>query len=207
MTVRGSVPYSDRPAEALRGGQSRAEEALDRPAAPVRTSRGDDLAALLRELTPGLLRLGSRYRLPPEELEDALQEALLRFVRVRTQVADPAAWLNVAMRRECLRLAARRKRWREVAIADASAVADRSDELASWIREHDLRSALATLKPRQRDLLRWRYLEGLESVEIAERCGCRPSSLKRLLARARLAAHRRLNVPVARRQSLPGAVT
>ena len=65
------------------------------------------------------------------------------------------------------------------------ALADGRDLAAETARRTDLARAMATLKPREREMLGLAYAQGSSHEEIAESLGLRKSSIKILLFRAR----------------------
>jgi RNA polymerase sigma factor (sigma-70 family) len=152
-----------------------------------------DLTRLLAEVRPALLRLGARQGLTREDCEDALQETLMRFHQARERVTEPMAWLHAVMHRECLRVRGRRQFERE---ETAERVLVRhplvDDAFERRLHRVDLARALARLKERERRLLLLFYAAGNEARAVAREIGCRYSSLKRLLARARASAREAL---------------
>lgn len=151
--------------------------------------RAEELARLLAEVQPALLRLGARRGLGREDCEDALQETLMRFHQAQGRVANPVAWLHTVMHRECLRLLGRRQFEREETAERVLEMRARVDSgFAQRLHRVDLGRLLGRLRARERRLLLLFYFAGVEAREVARRIGCRTSSLKRLLARAREAA-------------------
>ena len=148
-----------------------------------------DLTRLLAEVRPALLRLGARQGLTREDCEDALQETLMRFHQSQERITNPAAWLHAVMRRECLRICSRRQFEREETaerVLEMHASIDSG--FARRLHRVDLGRLLGRLRERERRLLLLFYFAGIEAREVASRIGCRASSIKRLLARAREAA-------------------
>jgi RNA polymerase sigma-70 factor (ECF subfamily) len=117
--------------------------------------------------------------------EDAVQEALERAMRRRHRadaLRDPAAWitvvaLNVARRR--FRRAATERRAIE-RLAVRSPEADATDAIA-------LRSALAALPRRQREVVVLHYFCGWSVAETARHLGVHDGTVKTSLSRARTA--------------------
>ena len=68
---------------------------------------------------------------------------------------------------------------------EAGALADGTDIAADTERRTDLARAMATLKPREREMLWLAYAQGSSHEEIADSLGLRKSSIKILLFRAR----------------------
>ncbi len=132
--------------------------------------------------------------------EDIVQEVFLRLWR-RPQAFDPArgrllSWLMSVTRNRAIdevRRVSRRVRVedRRPDAADALQSTDRLDapELAATINSErrEVRDALATLPPPQRQVLELAYFEGLTQTEIAERTGAPLGTVK---TRTRLAMDR-----------------
>src|SRR5918997_1080822 len=70
--------------------------ALDQPQVEI------PLELFLRGLRPRLKSLFAHYRIPPQETEDILQQALLALLYQREKVRDPEAWLLGTLRNKCL---------------------------------------------------------------------------------------------------------
>jgi RNA polymerase sigma-70 factor (ECF subfamily) len=169
------------------------------------------LLALLDERRPQLLayiqrQLGSRLR-QKVEAEDVLQETSMDAVRRVAEFADlerePFGWLcQIAEHRL---IDAHRKFFqsqkragdREVSIDeqrnDAGGkfadllVASMTTPSAAFSRNHKefrLQAAMAELPEETRDVLRLRYVEGLQTKEIAERIGKSDGAVRVLLTRS-----------------------
>lgn len=117
------------------------------------------------------------------EAEDLVQDAFAHMVprwsAAEGTIVEPAAYLRKVMLRRYLR---RRPRWRDVAARVPRESGWDSLENAS-IERNDLWSALCLLPPRQRTALVLRYYHDLETGEIAEQIGCRPSTARSLVHR------------------------
>lgn len=156
--------------------------ALDQPQPEVE----DSLAEFLREVRPRLKALFAHFRIPAQDTEDLLQQALLAFLYRRQGVRDPQAWLLGTLRNKCLLYwrERRRKLYDNVdmtvleGIASPLAPAQQGAEL-----RHDLANALEHLPERCRSLLSLRYRQGYEPPELAERLGYRPSSIGKITTR------------------------
>ena len=70
--------------------------ALDQPQVEV------SLEQFLKRVRPRLKTLFARYRIPPQDTEDILQQALLALVYQRQTIRDPEAWLVGTLRNKCL---------------------------------------------------------------------------------------------------------
>jgi RNA polymerase sigma-70 factor (ECF subfamily) len=113
--------------------------------------------------------------------EDLLQETYTRFLSRPRALLDPSD-----TRRYLFRIATNllRDRWRK---HDAAPFADppepsHTTDLDTPI---DVRAALQTLKPRERELLWLAYVEGMSHNEIAAATGLQSLSVRLLLYRAR----------------------
>ena len=64
----------------------------------------DDLGLqeFLDRMRPRLRALFTRYRVPAQDTEDILQQALLALVYKREKIRDPQAWLLGTLRNTCL---------------------------------------------------------------------------------------------------------
>jgi RNA polymerase sigma factor (sigma-70 family) len=143
------------------------------------------LQILLKALEPQFRRISRRHSLDGPDAEDALQNTLVRFTPLRKQIHEPASWLAVTFRRECLRLLGKRSR---------ALLLDRNEdamELASSETpplgpeaRMDLAAAIETLPKRQRWVLWQRFGLGLSGAELAEVMGCKVVSAKKAVSRA-----------------------
>lgn len=113
--------------------------------------------------------------------EDLLQETYTRFLSRPRTALDPND-----IRRYLFRVSTNllRDRWRK---GDATPYADppepsHTSDLDTTI---DVRAALQTLKPRERELLWLAYVEGMSHNEIASATGLQSLSVRLLLYRAR----------------------
>jgi RNA polymerase sigma-70 factor (ECF subfamily) len=122
--------------------------------------------------------------------EDAAQEALLRAWRrglSGAAVENRMAWLTRVARNEALRLHAREaaleRRRAEAGTLTLGAVPD--EETTPLVERISLSPLIAALAPRDRQLLRLRYLEDLTQAEIAHRLGIPEGTAKVRLHRVR----------------------
>jgi RNA polymerase sigma factor (sigma-70 family) len=163
--------------------------ALDQPQVEA------SLESFLTGLRPRLKALFAHYRIPPQETEDLLQQALLALVYQREKVRDPEAWLLGTLRNKCLLFwrEQRRKLYDAVDAAVLDCMAGPTapaQEGADVLR--DLESALELLPERCRSLLSLRYRQGYETPELAERLGYSPSSISKITTRCLAALTRHL---------------
>jgi RNA polymerase sigma factor (sigma-70 family) len=145
----------------------------------------------IRQLISGLRITLQKRGASPEEAEDLVQEAFLKFETYRqtADVREPEGFVV----RTALNLAidAGRRKGRspfaarsldDYVLIDSS---PRQDEvLQGRDRLRRLREGLEALKPRTRDMLLAQRLEGLSYAEIARREGISVSAVEKQIARA-----------------------
>lgn len=153
------------------------------------------LQEFLERMRPRLRSLFARYRVPVQDTEDILQQALLALVYQWDNIRDPEAWLMGTLRKTCL-LYWRERRRRlydavDTAVLEWIAAPTPPDQEKNELR-HDLESLMARLPERCRSLLRLRYRYGLDPGELAERLGYRPSSIGKVTTRCLAALTRQM---------------
>jgi RNA polymerase sigma factor (sigma-70 family) len=163
--------------------------ALDNPQAEV------PFEQLLKSVRPRLKAMFVQYRIPPQDTEDILQQALLALLYQRQGIREPEAWLLGTLKNKC-RLYWRDQRRKLYETVDAAVLDYVAEPLApaqegTDIR-HDLASALDRLPERCRSLLWMRYRHGYEPPEVAERLGYSPASISKITARCLAALTRQL---------------
>lgn len=132
--------------------------------------------------------------------DDLLQETYYRFLRARSNYESEAHRRNSLFRIASNLVSdshRRRRRAPAVSAADERILAGTPDADRTE-RGADLRSAMARLRPRDRELLWLAYAQGSSHREIADSLGLKAGSIKLLLfrARRRLADLLRGNTPV-----------
>ena len=143
-------------------------------------AQGGDKAAyrvLLDELQVWLLRY-YRRRLPPDLVDDVVQEALIA-VHTKRHTWDPARpfgpWLAGIARYKWIDRLRNLKATRAEELSESLSVGDRGNDVISAKVLDDL---LATLKPAQADAIRLVKLEGRSIEEAAALTGQSPSLVK-----------------------------
>ncbi len=168
---------------------------------------GDRVAyeALLRDCVPQVKRVVGRTGVRPESVDDVTQNVLLT-VHLARHTYDPdrsfIAWLNsIAQRRAIDHLRQRgRRELREVfdqARYEAYPDGDATPE-GAWVaegRSQDLRNAVASLSPGQREAVEFLALRQLSLVEAATETGKTKGALKVNLHRALRALRQRFDRP------------
>lgn len=168
-----------------------------------RRPRGEEgLERLLESFKPRARAITASYRIPEEDGEDLLQEALLTFLHKRDQIYSQEAWLAATLRRRCLMYwRARRRsllRQVDVSVLELMAQGGQTPQESVDLR-HDLNRALCRLPARCRSLLLARYRQGLSPSETARSLGYRSSGIYKLLERCLTAFTSRLTL-VGRKQ-------
>jgi RNA polymerase sigma-70 factor (ECF subfamily) len=137
---------------------------------------------LVRSICRSLLR-------DRNEAEDAVQQTYLSAQRALTNGSsprEPAAWLAVIARNECL--ARVRERMREPLPVDAEPTEFGADAYASAVSRYEvatLREALADLPRAQREAILLRELRGLSYDEVARALSVTTGAVESLIFRAR----------------------
>ncbi len=137
---------------------------------------------LVRSICRSLLR-------DRNEADDAVQQTFLSAQRALTNGSsprEPAAWLAVIARNECL--ARVRERMREPLPVDAEPTEVGADAYASAVSRYEvatLREALADLPRAQREAILLRELRGLSYDEVARALSVTTGAVESLIFRAR----------------------
>jgi RNA polymerase sigma factor (sigma-70 family) len=150
---------------------------------------------LLEGLKPKARQIFARYRIPPMDAEDLLQETFVVFLHKQDTVRNYEAWLLGTLRKRCLVYwrTRRRRLYNAVdtavleSVAEAKGPAQENSDLSS-----DLSCAIGTLSSRCRSLLKLRYGLGCTPLEAAERMGYRRSSIYKVMERCLAALTTRL---------------
>ncbi len=168
------------------------ERKLAAPAGVAR--RVEELYAAHVRLVRSVCRSLLRDR---EEAEDAVQQTFLSAQRALANGSsprEPAAWLAVIARNECL--ARVRERMREPLPIDAESTAvgvDVHSLAVSRFEVSTLREALADLPRAQREAVLLRELRGLSYDEVARTLAVTTGAVESLIFRARRTLQRRLS--------------
>jgi len=174
---------------------------LARSAAPAATSPPRDLdemlAALYADHGSTLRRFATRLTGDHGRAEDIVQETMLRAWRYPEKVAGrtgaPLAWLYTVARHLAIDQH-RARRAHPTEPADLTVLASRAapDQIDAAIAQCDLATALASLRPRDRDLLTARYLRDCSIGQIAADLNIPAGTIKSRLSAARNALRQRL---------------
>ena len=163
--------------------------------AVVKSSADHCLEELLGRLQPRLRAVFSRFRVPVEDAEDLLQQALLTYLHKKEGVQNPERWLLGTLRNRCLMYWRERRRclYHNVDMALLEVMAEpRPPEQEAADLSHDVRKAVARLPERCQALLGLRYRLGYEPPEAAERMGYSASGIYKTLDRCLASLTRQL---------------
>jgi RNA polymerase sigma factor (sigma-70 family) len=153
------------------------------------------LEGFLRQVRPRLKSLFAHYRIPPQDTEDILQQALLALIYHREAIRDQEAWLLGTLRNKCLLYwrEQRRKLYDSVDATVLEVMAEPVEPAQEGDDRHrDLTLALERLPERCRSLLWLRYRQGYDPPELAERLGYSPASISKVTTRCLAALTRQL---------------
>lgn len=142
--------------------------------------------------------LTGKGAIPASDLDDVAQEVFLRLMRYqRTElIENPQAYLYKMATNVAAEWAIRGRyvrphesKW----LAELS-ISDRAEDEATQVKlQHEVERALLTLAPRQREVLKLQFYEGLTRMQIAEKIGTTERSVKRTLAKSYTTLRERLD--------------
>ena len=155
------------------------------------------LATLYADHGSALRRFAARLTGDHSRAEDIVQETMLRAWRhpekVGGRTGAPLAWLYTVARHLAIdQHRARQARPTEPAGLTVQAGRAAPDQIDAAIAQWDLATALATLRPRDRDLLIARYLRDRSIGQIAADLDIPAGTIKSRLSAARAALRRNL---------------
>lgn len=157
--------------------------------------KGERLEDLVESLKPKARQIFWRYRIPPQDADDLLQDTFIVFLHKQETIRDYQAWLLGTLRKRCLVYwrSRRRRLYNTVdtaileAVAEPERPAQENSDLSS-----DLGCAIGTLSSRCRSILQLRYGLGCTPLETADRMGYRRSSIYKVMERCLAALTSRL---------------
>jgi RNA polymerase sigma-70 factor (ECF subfamily) len=165
------------------------EEVWNRRSAMEASSRHDRICLQLVELTPALRRFAGRFERRPDDVEDLVQETLMKAIGNLEKFEEGTrlkSWVFTIMRntfntRYCMR--------RRETVGGVEDVAGESHVAASqeWAMEYaDFQAAFEKLPSIQREAMRIVLMEGESYQRAAELCSCKVGTIKSRVFRGRL---------------------
>lgn len=153
------------------------------------SSRHDRICLQLVELTPALRRFAGRFERRPDDVEDLVQETLMKAIGNLEKFEEGTrlkSWVFTIMRntfntRYCMR--------RRETVGGVEDVAGESHVAASqeWAMEYaDFQAAFEKLPSIQREAMRIVLMEGESYERAAELCSCKAGTIKSRVFRGRL---------------------
>ena len=151
---------------------------------------------LIEAVRPKVRRVFAQYRIPHQDAEDLLQEALIVTFKRWADIYFKEGWLLVTLRHKCS-IYWREKRSSRLQPVDPSFLEALSEPVSpEQEREEmlwDLDRLFDCLEERHHALLSLRYLFGYSTAECAEKLGYNVSSVRKLSCRAVTKMLRRLD--------------
>lgn len=153
------------------------------------------LEEVLLRVQPRLKRVLGRYKIPPQDAEDLIQETFLIMVSKMDSIRTPEPWLLATLTNRCI-IYWRKQRTQLLELMDSTilellAEGESPRQELAEIR-CDLESLISNLPDRCRAVLRLRYGLGCTTAEAAELLGFCPSSIRKISRRCLSALTRQL---------------
>lgn len=152
-----------------------------------------DVCALLDEFLPDLCRILRRFRVPPRDQEDILQDVAVAFILKAPAIRDGRAWARAVLRNCCCSYWRDQVRRRQAEGRLASRAA--AIPLDSPTERIDLERGLAGLPRGARRVLHLRFWVGLDEAEIAERTHYAKGSVDTTMRRGLATLREQLRTP------------
>jgi RNA polymerase sigma factor (sigma-70 family) len=158
-------------------------------------SSSSSFEQFLEAMAPKMKRLLAANRIPAEDADDVLQQALVALIYHWDTIRDPECWLLATLRRHCF-LYWRNHRRRLYSAVDTTILEWLSQPVAPPQERGDLicdlRQMIDRLPARCRSVLELRFLLGYEPQEVARQLGYRDSSMTQVTNRCLAALAREL---------------
>lgn len=140
----------------------------------------EPIEVVVERIRPRLDEMIARFRIPPQDAEDILQNTFLLFLQKRSLIRNDEGWLICVARRQCLNFLRNRREKFHSSLEEAFDLP--APQQPEGLR-HDLRRALARIPQRCRSVIQLRYKLGFGASEVAEKLGYRPSSVRKIASR------------------------
>ncbi|MHA7957445.1 RNA polymerase sigma factor [Streptomyces sp. L500] len=139
--------------------------------------------ATVRPLVGFLINQGASLAVAADIAQDTMTKAYQRWSELR----DPRAWAHTVASRALIRTFASVGEDLVDMVPEPTSLLARPDAIAEWEARYDARPMLASLPPRQRQILAW-TLAGYTPGDIADLLGLPAETVRGSLAKARRAA-------------------
>lgn len=185
----------------MRSAALMAAQPDSRSSARQRERNAEVLTEVLRRHEHRLRRQANRHADLPDDVDDALQSAYIRFIERYNGIGEPLAWLYTTVKREAWSMRRRGSRQRERSLTVITPEGDAEIDLAEAVpadlpgpaerveRDEQLTEQLEALSSLKRDERRALGLLalGLSYAEICERTGWTHTKVNRCLSEGRAA--------------------
>lgn len=156
----------------------------------------EPLEVVLARLRPRLSRVLGLFRIPCQDAEDVLQDALFVALEKWDTVRQKDLWLLGTVRYKCIlywkRQRARREEAMEAPVLESLAEPQPPpQDRLELLQQIEIMTGF--LEDHHREALWLRYAMGLKTAEVAERMGYCPASMRKLLGRSLARLQRRLD--------------
>jgi RNA polymerase sigma factor (sigma-70 family) len=163
---------------------------------PPSDSSGEPLEVVLQRLRPRMARVLGAYRIPCQDADDVLQDALFVALEKWETVRRKELWLLGTVRYKCILYWKRQKARREEAmeVPDLESLAEPqrpAQERLELLQQIEIMTGF--LGDHHREALWLRYGFGFKTAEVAEEMGYCHSSMRKLLGRSLARLQRRLD--------------
>lgn len=141
---------------------------------------------LLEVCLPQIRTTLARFRIPPSDRDDLVQDAALALLRNESCIENPQAWLIGCLRHKCLHYW--RARRRQVYDSVDSGILEAIDRRSAaspdrGVIEGELRAALKRIDTRCQKMLQLRYFMDCDTKQVAEQLGYRTTSVGKVSSR------------------------
>jgi RNA polymerase sigma factor (sigma-70 family) len=149
----------------------------------------ESVEEFLARIRPRMLHILRSFRIPPQDSEDLIQEALLFFVTSSTTIKNPDAWVTSTLFNRCAMYWRSRRGYPLLRTTEPELLSQllpqRPDPaFTTFELRADLEPLLRQLPARQRLVLRLRFVCGMAPLDIADAMGYHVASVRKVVARA-----------------------
>jgi len=153
----------------------------------------EELAAMLERVRPRIKNILSKYRIPPEDGADVLQDACLAVLSTKENIENLEAWFFQTLENRCIIYWRKRNMGQgiielmpEVSLLEAFPEVSKMPIDVLFETHAYLEKILPLLPPRGRRIFTLSYIYNLNSVEIAAKMKDTPGNIRKTLQRTRI---------------------